>query len=364
MCVGYIFLGILISLPYFFKYQGGFVFPVQLMCVAILISVLMAQYTWGQGIKYLPTAIPYMSWFIFFLLLKLDLTIKTIEKIVLFYGLVYIVLFLFQFTHNDVVYFGMAEEFKEDRGVIRVNFPGGGVFFLSCFIAINKVTSSLKYRLAWLSFALFCIGIIVLQVTRQSIVIIVMIYLIHFLRSVRLPYKIVTILLFVLAAYSFLSSENPISRGLKEQQKTDASAGKDYIRIQAADYYLTKFTPNTISKVFGNGIPNNTSHYGKSLIYLEESYGYFLTDVGVVEVYVTIGILAILAYLIIFIKSFIIPLPSDYYYLKYYLWTIMATSFTSDMLMSYSFLITTVLVLYCYQRVIKRNSAPGGYMRH
>lgn len=355
MCFGYVSIAILISLPHFLKYKRGFVFPVQLMCIALLISVIMAQFTWNQGIKYMPTAIPYMIWFVFFYLLTLNVSITVIEKIVICFGIIYIVLFLYQFTHTDVVLFGMADEFKEDRGVIRVNFPGAGVFFLSCFISINKVTSAVKYRYAWLIFSLFCVLIIALQVTRQSIVIILLMYLIHFLRNVKLPYKVAVLLIFGFTSYLLFNSDNPITQGLKEQQKIDASAGKDYIRIKAANYYLTQFTPNTISKIFGNGIPNNTSRYGQSLTYLENNYGYFLTDVGVVDVYITTGILAIVAYIIIFIKSFTIGLPSKYYYLKYYLWTIGATCFTSDMLVSYGFLITTVLVLYCYQRIIDDN---------
>ena len=99
----------------------------------------------------------------------------------------------------------------------------------------------------------------------------------------------------------------------------------------------------------GNGFANDTSNYGKALIALGDRYGYFLTDVGLVEVYVSFGIFAILGYFLIFVKSFTIPVPKEYYYLKYYLWMIMLTCLTSDFLISYYFLITTVLVLYCYQ---------------
>jgi len=312
----------------------------------------MARYTWGQGLEYFPTTIPYMMWFVFFYLLESNIPVKTIEKIVLIYGVIYIVLFLFQFTHTGVVYFGMAGEFKEDRGIIRVNFPGGGVFFLSCFLAINRVTSyGNKYKYLWLFYALIGIVIVVLQVTRQEIVVMLLVYLMHFLRNVKLPYKIAVILLFVGTGYAFLNANNPISKGLAEQQKEDASAGKDYIRVLETEYFLTQFTPNTPSRIFGNGFFNDTSKYGKALINLLDSYGYYLSDVGIVELYIVFGIFAIVAYIMIFIKSITIPLPPEYFYLKYYLWMIMVTCLTSDFLISYYFLITTVLVLYCYQRI-------------
>ncbi|MVN22046.1 hypothetical protein [Mucilaginibacter arboris] len=348
----FILLSIIISLPYFFRESGGFILPVQLIAFSISISIFFAQYTWGQSLKYSPTIIPFLIWFVFFYLLNSGTTIKAIENIVLFYGIIYIILFLFQFTHNNVVYFGFYKEFKVDRGIIRINFPGGGVFFLSCFIAVNKATNGgSKYRYLWLLYALLGIVIVVLQSTRQAISVMLLLYLIHFLRTVKAVYKIATIVLFVVAGYAFLNSNTELSKGLANQQKEDASAGKDYIRIRAAEYYLTQFTPNTASRIFGNGFANDTSIYGKVMLSLEDDYGYYLSDVGLVEVYVFFGLFAILGYVMIFIKSFFIPLPMNYYYLKYYLWMIMLTCFTSDSLINDGFLITTVLVLYCYQRL-------------
>ena len=90
---GYILLAVVISVPFFLKNKGGFVFPVQLISISILISIFMAKYTWGQALQYSPTTIPYMVWFIFFYLLNTNLSIKTIENIVLIYGVIYIILF-------------------------------------------------------------------------------------------------------------------------------------------------------------------------------------------------------------------------------------------------------------------------------
>jgi hypothetical protein len=349
---GYILIGILLSLPFIFKFKGGFVLPVQLISIAIIISIFMAQITWGQGLSYAPTTFPYLIWLVFFFLLRIDISIKSIENIVLIYGIIYIILFIFQFTHSGVVYFGFHEEFKEDRGIVRVNFPGGGVFFLSCFMAINKITNAgSKYKSLWFTYAIVGIIVVVLQVTRQAIFVMLLLYMVHFLRILKPIYKIAVILVFIGAGIAFFNSGTKVSKGLQDQQKEDASAGKDYIRIRAAEYFLTQFTPNLISRIFGNGFANDTSRYGKNVLALGDNYGYFLSDVGLVEVYITFGLFAILGYVLIAIKSFTIPLPVNYYYLKYYLWMIILTCLTSDSLMSYGFLITTVFVLYIYQRL-------------
>jgi len=349
---GYMSVAVLLSLPFFFSEKGGFVLPIQLISTSIFLSIFMAQISWGQGLQYAPTTIPYLIWFTFFYLIHLKIPIDKVEKIVLFFGCVYIALFLFQFTHSSTVLFGFRE-IVEDRGVNRVVFPGGGVFLLSCFIAINKFTTVKKYKYVWLLFALSGVAITVLQVTRQQIFLLVLFYLIHLLKDLKLKYKILTIVLFALASYAFLNSENSISKGLVEQQKTDASFGKDYIRIVAAEYFFNSFTPNLVSKVFGNGVANDTSSYGKYMVYLSETYGFFLTDIGVLELYIMFGIFAILGYIWILIKSFTLSLPNQYYYIKYYIWFIMATSLSSDFLISPSYLITTILVLYCYQYLYK-----------
>lgn len=353
---GYIFLTVLVSIPFFFKHKGGFVLPIQLISFSVLLSIFMAKYTWHQGFEHSPTTLPYLIWFVFFYLLSTKLSIRTIENIVLIYGIIYIILFLFQFVNNSVVYFGYQEKFILDRGVIRINFPGGGVFFLSCFIALNRITSNFKFKFVWLSYALVGIVIIFIQVTRQSIVVMLGIYLIHFLRNTKLPLKIATGCLFFIAGYLFINSNNSISKGLANQQKLDVSAGGKYIRVVAGTYFLTQFTPNLPSRIFGNGVSNETSRYGKVVKSLEYKYYYFITDFGLIEVYILFGIIAIIGYVLIFIKSFKIPVPTSHYYLKYYLWMIMATSITSDALISNNFLITTVLVLYCYQKIYIQSS--------
>ena len=63
------------------------------------------------------------------------------------------------------------------------------------------------------------------------------------------------------------------------------------------------------------------------------------------------GVLAILAYFLIFIKSFVIPLPEQFQYLKYYLWFMLLTSLTWYTTYHYHYLIITVYVLYMYQAV-------------
>jgi hypothetical protein len=323
--------------------------------VSIVFSILMAYVSWGQGLSYAVSVVPYSLWFVFFYLLHKEYPIESIEKIVLIYGILYIILYIFQFINSDAVYFGFRETFKEDRGIIRIDFPGGGIFFLSYFICLIKSSTASRGRPIFLLFVLVGVAVTVLQVTRQSIALILIISLFHFIRKASIPRKIAILASFSALLFYFFTADNPISQGLIEKQNETLSEGDEYIRILAADYFISDFSPNAISRIFGNGFPNNTSEYGKYTIHLADSYGFYLSDLGLIGFYVLFGLAPLIAYLIIFIKSFTIKVPEQYYYIKYYMFFILGTCLTSDYAYSINYLFTNIFVLYCFQMIHQQN---------
>src|SRR5690606_9710578 len=127
-----------------------------------------------------------------------------------------------------------------------------------------------------------------------------------------------------------------------------------YIRVLAGGYFITDFSPNPLSRILGNGAPNwGVSDYGVFIKNLADRREYFLSDVGIIGMYAMFGILAVIGYIQIWVKSITIPLPKEYYYLKYYLWYLLITSLTWYSVYHYSYLISTVFVLYSYQVIYK-----------
>ncbi|MCE7066591.1 hypothetical protein [Dyadobacter sp. CY326] len=338
---------ILISIPQFFRKAGGFIFPVQVLCFSVLFSILMAYISWNQAFSYSVSSIPYLIWFSFFYLLHQKYPIAMLERVVMVFGVAYIVLYLFQFLHSDTVYFGFREEFVEDRGIVRILFPGAGAFFLAFFIALNKSLEKNAYKWFYIGFVLMGVGVTLLQVTRQSIGLLAVIIVYHYGRKASLAMKLGMVVVFVVGLIYLQGSD--IYKGLAETQKETVSEGDKYIRVIAGDYFINDFSPNWLSRIFGNGLPNNTSSYGAFTTYLEDVYGFYLSDVGIIGVYVMFGIFAVLAYISIFIKSFRMRVPENYYYLKYYTLLLLVTSLTSDAVYSINFMITNVFVLYIYQ---------------
>lgn len=346
---------VLISAMFMFDRKGGFVLPVQMISLAITFSLVMALFSWGQGFKdSLFETSQYMLWPLFFLLLHLKFPIRTLEKIILTYGALYVMLYFFQYVNAHTVFFGKpisGEEFSEQRGAIRIIFPGAGIFILSIFIAITKVTQNDRYKWAYIGLA--CLGLIIplMQVTRQFIVGVFLIYFYHFFKRQSLSRKFLILGAFAGGLLILVNSDIPMIKGVIEAQQRDTKLGKDYIRVQAAEYFLTDFSPNTLSQIFGNGAPNwGISSYGKFIERLSNTHEYFLSDVGIIAVYAMFGVFAVAGFGLMWYKSFVLPVPKQYVYVKYYLWYLLLTSFTWYSVYHYHYVIATVFALYIYHR--------------
>ncbi len=348
---------VVISIPYIIpRSNKGFVFPVQLLLGSIVISIIMAGLYWDQSLKDSLIAIaPYLIFIFFFFLLHIKFPVATMEKIIVFYGVIYILLYIFSFINGPTVFFGKplwGDEFLESRGIVRIIFPGGGIFILSTFIALNKLTSQNRNKWFWMILTIFGLVIPVMQVTRQFIVGVLLIYLYHAVKTLSLSTKALIVVSLFSITFFLIGSDYLILQGLLESTERDANLGGNYIRVLAGEFFLTDFSPNLATQFFGNGVPYyGVSNFGYYVDMLGTTQEYFLSDVGIIAVYVMFGVLAIIAYLLIWIKSFTIPLPQENQYLKYYLWFMLFTSLTWYTTYHYHYLVTTVYVLYMYQAI-------------
>jgi len=344
-----------LSIRWIPKSNFGFNLPVKLIIGSMLISLFLAFATWNQGFNYTFIAtLPYLLWAFYFYLKKIKLSINIIEKVVILFGVIYSILYFIQLSIYPTLLFSFAEELSGTRGIDRIIFPGGGVFFLTVFIALSKLKNKEGKKWFWTIFLVLGIIIPILQVTRQYILALLLIYLFHFAKGTKLVYKIISISVFVAITFVFINSENKLVEGMVAEQQKNMQQGQEYTRILTAYYYLFEFSPKTINKVFGNGVPyGSKTEYGKYVNRLRDLYNYNYNDVGLIGIYAFWGILAVIGYILIFIKSFTLKLPTRYYYLKYYIWFLIVTSLTSSLLYYYHFLITTILVIYVFQTIIE-----------
>ncbi len=345
-------VAILLSLRFAFVRGDGFELPVQLICLSIICSTGMAYLGWAQGFSdTLKATIPLLLWIFFFWLLYIKIPVNILEAIVLTYTFIYIVLYLFQFFNPGTLFFGEKQQWADwyyDRGIFRIIFPGGGIFFLGVFIAINKFTAQRKNWFIWLFFLVAGLIIPVMQATRTYIAGVILIYLYHFLRNQRIAVKL-SIIAGVAGLFFLVTQLNiPVIKGLMQAQEETKKEGLQNQRIVTATYFITDFSPNAFCRIMGNGAPADQSQYGKQLANLK-TQDILLADVGIIGMFTMFGILSVAGYLLIWIKSFMLPLPKNYVYPKYYLWFLLVTSLTYDAVYGIYFLIATVFALYIFQ---------------
>jgi hypothetical protein len=360
----------ILALKFVLTTYGGFSGPIKLILLSVLLSLPMAYLTWGQPIRdTMIETVPHFIWILIFLLIHYRISIRAIESIVLCLGILYVLLYFFQLANSPTVLFGKSlwgDEFTVDRNVTRIIFPAAGVFILSVFISISKLTTQKRFRWFWLIMVVLGVVIPIMQVTRQFTAGILLFYLVHFIRGRNILAKGVVFLAFFIALFIALEySKNPMIQGMVAAQQRDLNLGSDYIRVQAGKFFLTEFSPTPVNRFLGNGVPNyGFSSYGKYVEKLAVTKGYFLSDVGIIAVYAMFGILAVIGFVLIWIKSFTIKVPPKYVYVKYYLWYLLFTSLTWFSLYSFHYLISTVFVLYIYH-VIKQRTVqiitPDGH---
>jgi hypothetical protein len=81
-----------------------------------------------------------------------------------------------------------------------------------------------------------------------------------------------------------------------------------------------------------------------------------LSDIGIISFYALFGVFGVIAYIIIWIKSFTLKIPDQYRYAKYYLWFLLITCLTSDYTYSINSLIANVFALYIFHVTFEKKS--------
>jgi hypothetical protein len=93
--------------------------------------------------------------------------------------------------------------------------------------------------------------------------------------------------------------------------------GEEYIRIQAARYYLTDFFKSPVAYITGNGMYFTRSSYGRLISLNALVYKYNLGDIGIIGDYAMYGLFFVLGVLIICIKAIRIRMKHEHFYVKY-----------------------------------------------
>ncbi len=332
-----------VILNYKKSYNNRLTLPVFLLLIALLISCFSALYSWNQNLlDSMRGVLFFMSYILFFLLLVLKFRVQDVEKIIIILGVLFIIVYIITFVSYPRLIFGNIDHWGDERGFQRIITNGLGFLFLFSFYSLSRYLDKREFR--WLIIYLITLICIVMTLTRTLISISFILSALYILRKSSYLTKILSI--FIIGSSIYLISQMSFFKFLTIETQKQSENWQNDIRVRSADFYLHHFSPNTFAKIFGNGIPSQNSGYENYVNRIKIRYGYYLSDIGYIGLYVKYGLLAVIALFIFFYRITITKIPEEYLYIKYFLYFVFIISIIIESVTSYAYIPSIVLATY------------------
>jgi hypothetical protein len=351
----YVFLAIVLAVIVLQKnlhYEtSGVRTGVQLVVFAIFFSIFPAYFSWNQDYVTTFLTLPqYLPYLLFFFLLKYDIDLRKLEKVIVAIGLLTSVIYIVSFFLFPRILFGGFEEDDIDtkRGFARIAIAGLGFVYLAYFLALNKIVTDKKP--IWFAIAGFTVIAVLLTLTRQTIFSCALIGMLFLMRKVTLFNKIVLLAAAVAVVY-FVVPQLPFMQILLQQTQEQAGSFTEDIRYLCGRYFLIDFSPDWFARIFGNGEANiGKSDYGDTIQQLKDIYRFYQSDVGFIGFYSKFGLVGIIGWIVLFWKVFTTKFPEMYLYVPMFILLVLLTGFTSSMPFNASYMASIAIALYLAER--------------
>lgn len=297
---------------------------IRLLLISWTLSMFMSWIFWNQSpyLSYTTTGY-YMFFVIFFYFCKRKVTRSSIEKLVVIFGWLYVILWLYALYKAPEITFGLTEDTVDntDRGILRINFVGRLSLVFAYFYYLNKCLMNKSKISIILASTLFVF--IVLQVTRQLILWVAVVTVIFiFLRAKKLAVSLAILFaIFYTGMSNIQFSDDTIIGSMINISQLQAEGqlyeGEDP-RVTEYKYFFSDYSKNIITDVFGNGVPNINTSYGKYKAQ-QEMKGIYLADVGYPSIYVFLGLIGLFVYVFLFIRGTFQKLPEELGYINMFM---------------------------------------------
>ena len=292
----------------------------RIILIITISSMFSAFVFWDQDLMlgYRVTTSSIAPILFFFLLYKTKASINFCEKYILCFALLYCVLWLYALSKIPEFIFGVSDEDAspdEMRGFVRINFYGCIELACAYFLSLNKLIISRKP--IYLVYTVLFIVFLVLQLTRQLIfgaILITIIYLFVYGKKIFIIGALIVSITLLMGKIKI--EDNSIIGSLITLSEEQIDDNDENIRISEYRYYFTDFSPNLITDIIGNGLPHDDSPYGRYNKRLQNTYHYFISDVGYARMYAMTGLIGLFSYLFLFYYSIKAKIPKEMMYAK------------------------------------------------
>lgn len=292
----------------------------------------------------------------FFLLYIINIKETDILKIILYLGVGWCMIEIIQqFTYPQIWFatrIGENNSIEIRNGIYRFNIIGREFGLLMLFYAFVKYLQTHK-TIYILGILIGLIGIYLLA-TRQIMVATAFSLLYGFCLSKKINLVSAIGIGFIILLI-YLNADRLFGEYI---EKTSEQLSDTNIRLLSYEYYgLSQNGGNLFQILLGNGCPGRNSQYAIEIKKLEEAYGLFRADIGIVGMYSQYGLFYIINILAFFIYCFKMRKYIDLYLKMFIIFMIT----TSIMLWHFSFSFERIsimcLILFLIDKSISQNKS-------
>ena len=300
-----------------------------LFFIGIILNIFSAYVNQGQNP--LQTIIAFGCFYFilfYFFLHDIKISRKFLENIIIIFAILYSLLYIIQVLVYPYAIFHFLPPDADET--LRLSIEGNGFLMLTYLLMLNRYL--LNFRLINLLFALVLFIILLMGGFRTLTFGALLISAIMYLKLTRLSAKNIVLLVFLVLLFVGmfqLKLTSNILDTMVDNSEKQLELGNSYIRITEFDYFFNKYPVNRSVYILGGGMPGGIGTYGRYMDLIEQSYGFYWSDLGIFGFYIIIGIIALLGVLWYTIKAIFIKLTQNNLYLNFYFAYLLIVSFTT-----------------------------------
>ncbi|MFO7924699.1 MAG: hypothetical protein R6U58_13505 [Bacteroidales bacterium] len=270
-----------------------------LLLSGVMISSLGAVYfnnqSWGITLYQQRHMYAFLFYFLLFYLAPRP---QWIIDLLFYFGIAGGVIFIVQY----LLYPTLITDAKIflDRGTIRMNLPGTYFMHIGFFLSVDRFFTTKKMKYGAGAMLLFLVA--VLSGFRSILALYILLSTGYLLANRQVKNKVLLFSLYSVIVISGFFAFHSIIMEMKESAEREGSQGTSYIRVRAADYFMSMNDNKKSAYIIGNGEPTERSAYGRRLAMISLRYGYYLSDIGIVGLFFKYGLLTSLMVLYIIFK--------------------------------------------------------------
>lgn len=326
----------------------------RLIVFGMLTSMLIVYLFQNQSVQdsLITTSLYLLAYLTLPIMARLSLPQKQLLRIVYVFAVLGMAAYVVNLISFPTIVFGdTKDEYDMSRGFIRLGVP-----FILCIQIVllhranNWANGIGRHNIAWMSLASV---FILLSLTRQVILLSAVMTVLIILQNASWFRRIITIAVSLLVLYLVLSI--PVVKTMIELSEHQAEINKyekEDIRITAWRYYTIENQTNSLTPVFGNGVPRfGYSPWGiKAERDVAPEWGgnaCYQADVGWAGFYWYFGAIGTVGLLMLLLGAAMHKKKNEDSFASYMMWTIIITSVASAPIL-YHYQVVIVMLMICY----------------